>query len=200
MKPMLLTENDYSFVQAVVDEQYVNITENHRNELVAEAIIYLADHPGSRVNSQEVLRALAEHLSKCRRRQQKENAGKSSSERPSEELFSQLPQSYDHPGTDEDKLSRAMARSRGANATDKEEWERIFSLSEKEELEQSQEIFRKQRNRWRSVLPLAEYEAFELMTEAGQTPRWTIGIGQVGIRMLFRRAQIRMLWRDVPHE
>jgi hypothetical protein len=197
---MLLTENDYSFVQAMVDEQYGNIPENDRNELAAAAIIYLADHPRSQVESQEVLKALAEHLSEYRRRQQKENAGKSSSVRPSEELFSQLPHSYDHPGTDEDKLSRAIARSRGATTTDKQEWERIFSLSEKEELEQSQEMFTEQRNWWSSVLPLAEYEAFELMTEAGKIPRWTRGIGQVGLRMLFRRAQIRMLWRDFPRE
>jgi|SRR2546423_795332 len=192
---MQLRDDDYLFVETFVKSNHPDLSADDLKELIGEAIVWLAETEMEELDPAALSKILV-HLSEFRKKYQSQKRD-ILSESSREVAVGNLGGQLGRIGTDEERLEYISHRARGTSRSDKEEFERIFGLTDKDERERQQEVVDYKLRQWSDLLPLAEAEVLELKRDATYSPRWTAGIGRVGVKMLFRRACIRMLWRDI---
>lgn len=191
---MRLTETDQLFIYQFVQSEYSNVVSGQLEELVGEAIIYLSEMDALTMSS-PVLSRLKEHLSIYR---EKQSQNSDVSRHAREKDLSNLGGVISRIVSDVDKLDFVSTRTTHNTLSDKVEFERMFGLTDQHESERTEARVDSQIESWLNILPPAEAEALATTKRiyiADHHP-WTIGIGRTGVQMLFRRACIRMLWKD----
>jgi len=189
-----LTENDHLFLDEFVRGLFSNTSSAALNELVGEAIIFLAEQHEHRLDS-SALSKVSEHLKKYREKQIPRSIGT----QPRESNIGNLTGAIREIVNDSDKLDFAHQRKTSSQANDQSEFAKIFNLTDEDEKERNQASVDMLVNQWLHSLPAAEAEALAVKSKihSDKDRIWTIGIGRRGMQMLFRRACIRMLWKDI---
>jgi hypothetical protein len=176
-------------IEEYIKERFPNLKDEDYFDLQAEAILFLSQEldeiTSSKEMSQGLLYSLAGHLFGYWQEKQKDRSTKYMLGKSTVISNSRLRTEFNEGLSDEEILSARSQHIKDLSGdnTDQETILALFDLH-REEL--------------RKDLPLIEFEALEILTTEGaeRQPRLTLGMESMGLQMLFRRARIRILWRD----
>lgn len=175
---------DYSSIEKFVTDMYQNMSGPDLQDLIAEASVFL-DEQGLTGVDDAVAPSLSIYLAEYQKQQSGAKVGRDVSRNWRERSFSEMPEPFDTRISDEEKIS-AIAK------------DPIFNegVEVKEEFEESSADFKRKRKKLQSLLPPAVFEALERILLPETPPRWTAGLERTGLFLLYRRARIRMEWKD----
>lgn len=175
---------DYKAIEKFVANRFPHLTEADSQELIAEASLFL-DELGLSGIDDSIQPGLSAYLTKHRKNLGGANARRAGIRDWREMSLSEIAAPSDTSIPDDETISRIAKRS-------------LFDDPKeiKQEVESSLVEFRRKINKLESLLPLVVFEAFERRLIPETKPKWTTALEPLGLSILYRRARIRMEWKE----